>query len=374
MLPPLSYLSFDSVTEGVGRSQITPYVAALAQQGMQIVLHTFEKHEPSVDDRTRLETLGVDWKPHPFGGFGPAAGAKRVVRGAWFLRGADLVHARGDLPAAAASIHRAPWIWDMRSMWTDQRIALGALKPGSPEERVLRVIERRSSRTSSSIVVLARAAIGVMQDRFGGDVARKCSVVPTCVDLNRFSEKPLPPTEPIKFLLLGTLNNYYDVPLMLRLVERFRRTLPAQLNVIAPARTVWTEELQAAGAKITTAPPSSIPRNIHQHHVGLSVCRSNAGVSLRAAMPTKIGEFLASGRPVVANPGLGDMDEIVAEFRCGVVLAGSSEEQLDRCCAELLDLLYDQELPRRARAAAVKHFNLDSAVDTLMDLYRRAAR
>ena len=41
-------------------------------------------------------------------------------------------------------------------------------------------------------------------------------------------------------------------------------------------------------------------------HVGLSVCRDDAGPSLQAAMPTKIGEFLASGRPVVVNPGPGD--------------------------------------------------------------------
>src|SRR4051812_8380805 len=76
-LPPLTYLSFDSVAEGVGASQVTPYVEALARRGMDITLHSFESSTPT-SVRSHFEGLGVRWEPHDFGRFGQGGGAARV--------------------------------------------------------------------------------------------------------------------------------------------------------------------------------------------------------------------------------------------------------------------------------------------------------
>ena len=40
----ISYISVDSIQEGVGSSQIIPLVTALAKQGKKISLTTFENH------------------------------------------------------------------------------------------------------------------------------------------------------------------------------------------------------------------------------------------------------------------------------------------------------------------------------------------
>ena len=141
-LPPLTYLSVDSLQEGVGASQVLPYVEALSWQGMTVRLHSLEKGRPSPAIGDRLEAAGVSWHPHPWGQGGPTAGLARLVRGATYLRSAELVHARSDIPAGSALLARRPtWIWDMRGFWADERIELGLLRPGSPEERFMRWIE-----------------------------------------------------------------------------------------------------------------------------------------------------------------------------------------------------------------------------------------
>jgi glycosyltransferase involved in cell wall biosynthesis len=369
-LPPLTYLTFDSIAEGIGVSQVLSFARVLARHGVKITLHTFEKSRPDAIERNRVSSMGIKWHPHRFHYGGSIAGLARAVQGTAFLRGSRLIHARGDLAAASASYQRDPWVWDMRSLWADQRIALGMLRSGSIEERVLRRLERRCAERSSAITVLAQAVVPTLQARFGDDVARKTSVVTTATDLQRFEVRPFPDS-PVLFSALGTLNSYYDVPLMIELVARFRIHQPAKMTVLSPGTSFWGDRLNAEEVEVASVPFEAVPEALARHHVGLSICRLEAGVSLRAAVPTKLGEFLAAGRPVVVNAGLGDMEHIISEFRCGAVVSGRSQSELDVVVKQVADLLDDPQTPERCRSAAEKYFDIEKAVHRLREVYRK---
>jgi len=105
----------------------------------------------------------------------------------------------------------------------------------------------------------------------------------------------------------------------------------------------------------------------------LSVRRAEEGVSLLAATPTKVGEFLAAGRPVVVNAGLGDLDTLLADYDCGVVVRDRTGGELERALDEIDRLLADDEVSARCRRLAEAAFNLDTGVDRLVALYERAA-
>lgn len=369
-LPPLTYLTVDSLQEGVGASQVLPYVVALARRGLDVRLNTLEKRAPVVELQDRLRHEGVRWYPHHFGGYGPAHGLWRVLRGRRWLRQAELVHARSDLAAASTLLARPKhWLWDVRSLFPDQRVALGFLRPGSPEERILRMVEGRAAGGSDGIVTLTAAAIDVLAERYGPQVPLKARVVPTCVALDRFPVSPLPTSPPINMLLSGTLNSYYDVPAMLRFVKAVERRAPTRLRVLTSPRGPFEQQLTASGAKLTSVPHEHMPAEVAAAHVGLSVCRLDAGISLTAAMPTKVAEFLASGRPVVVNRGLGDFDALLQGTHTGVVLQGTEDHHLERGVDELLSLLEDTATPEHCRALAEHHFSLDRGVDQLMEAY-----
>lgn len=369
-LPPLTYVTTDSLSEGVGTSQVMPYVERLARRGVEVVVHSFEKAAPATASEERMARANVRWCPHRFGASGSWGGLARVVRAVRFLRGTELVHARSDLAAAAASIDpRRPWVWDMRAFFTDERVDLGMLQRGSPEERVLRMVERRLAHTSSAVVTLAAAAIPVLAQRHGPQVTSKCHVIPTCVDLDRFRPAPWPPAPPVTFLLMGTLNRLYDVPAMMALVDEARTRSPVALTVLTPATSPWDALMAAAGAVRRHASPGEMPCHITTCHFGLSVRRPGV-VSLQAAVPTKLGEFLAAGRPVVVNPGLGDMDALIAEYGCGVMLENGSKAACRRALDRVEALLHDPVTPERCRAAAEAHFDLERAVDRLTEIYR----
>jgi hypothetical protein len=337
---------------------------------MGVSLHSFEKGQPSAAIADRLEAAGVRWRPHPWGGDGSAAGLARLVRGAKYVRGAELVHARSDIPAGSALLAHCPtWIWDMRGFWADERIEMDLLRPGSPQARLMRLIERQSAKDAGGIITLTSAAIDELARRHGQFVHRKAQVITTCVDLDRFTLSPLPTTQPLNLLLAGTMNRRYDVPLMLRFVDELRRRRPAEMTALVPHPSPWDQKLRDAGVEIRRAPAVEMPGHVKASHAGLSVLRPGLGVAMKASMPTKIGEFLASGRPVVVNAGLGDLDQLLSKFDCGVILPDDSAEALSAGADSLERLLADPGTPTRCRRLAEESFCLKTAVSSLIDIY-----
>lgn len=361
---PLTYLTMDSVRGGVGASQVLPYVERLAAGGRPVHLHSFERDNAAGD-----LGAGIRWHPHRFSRGGQAAGAARVAVGAAAVRGAGLVHARSDLAAASALIGRpAAWVWDVRSFWVDQRISLGMVRPGSVVERTLRSIERQAAHRATAITTLTQAAVHELARRYGVAIAGKAHVVTTCVDIRRFGASPWP-QRPLSVLLSGSYNALYDLPSMLQLVDALRRHRPTDLTLLSPAPTPWDADILAAGGGLDASSFVDMPGHVAGHHAGLSVCRAADPRALMAAMPTKIGEFLASGRPVVVNAGLGDCDALLPASGAGVVMAGTGPAAVDRAATQLLDLIDDPATPARCRRLAEDHFSLDTAVATLEGIY-----
>jgi hypothetical protein len=87
-------------------------------------------------------------------------------------------------------------------------------------------------------------------------------------------------------------------------------------------------------------------------------------------MPTKVAEFLACGRPVVINRGLGDLDSFIEEFQAGVVLDGT-EDNLKEKAIELSSLLCHPNTPERCRALVEKYMSLDTGVSKYLHLYSK---
>ena len=369
---PVRYVSFDSIVHSVGASQVRRYVELLGRDGVPITLQSFEEEPPDASVREALERAGVTWTPLSFGSHGQLGGLLRVGRAWWAMRGSKFVHARSDLAALAASFGRRRFLWDMRGFWVDERIALGIVTPGSVADRLLRANERRLARRADAIVVLSEAAKADAVARYQISDGDRVVVIPTCVDLDLF-EMSTPSTGALKVVLSGTFSNRYDLPSMTSFIELMRARAEVEVEVVSPDPDV-SKQFAALGLSHSArrAMPSEMPAVIASSSVG--VCFQYADpTTCTNSVPTKLAEFLATGRPVVVSPLLGDMDVIIREFRCGVVLRGTSASELNASVGELFALLDDPELPSRCRAAAERHFSLSGAISTLRRVYEKLA-
>ena len=110
----ISYLSVDSIQEGVGASQIVPLVKALASQGKNVCLTTCEKSPPPNSLKIELADVGISWHILHYGKNGAIHGLFRLGKIFLHMPRAKIIHARSDIPAVAAALHAADGIWRTR--------------------------------------------------------------------------------------------------------------------------------------------------------------------------------------------------------------------------------------------------------------------
>jgi len=362
----LTYVTIDSLSEGVGSSQITPLIFYLSKTGLKINLISFEKVKPAPSLISYFKSIGVEWAFQDFGLNGLVGGLSRLNRLRQAIPKTSLIHARSDIPAVSAiTSHQAPVLWDVRSLWADQKIMIQKSRLNAYGYQVYRGLESIASSKSLAMSTLTSAVVPVLEER-NKKLPYLRTVVPTTVNLDRFqmnSEMPLK----TQALFSGSFNDYYDLDLSRLFMNEFQKLIPVN--------THWARPLESSRSQIGVGESRIFPATqiemadlIPNYNFGVSVCKLNAGPSLTAAMPTKIGEFLACGRPVVVNKGLGDMDQFLKEFDAGVILDGS-KNNLVESANKLVSLMMDPETPLRCRALAEKYFSMERGSIKYLDLY-----
>jgi glycosyltransferase involved in cell wall biosynthesis len=387
------YLTRNGLREPLGQSQIFPYLRGLAT-GFSITLISFEKPGDWADQQACCQLLqqcgqlGLRWIPLRFRAqprpWAPALAIPQLgLVALWQWRHRQqpaLVHARSYVPAAIALVlHRltgVPFIFDMRALWPEELITAGHLRRGSLLHRALLWLERRCLKEASGVVSLTHAAVTHLQGTYPCEMGgQRLVVIPTCADLQRFQPSELPPSSPLVIGCIGTvLSGWFLIDWLRAFFDAVARADPTAhfelisrdspdsiLNALNPS-PAWRGHLH-----IEAAHPTQMPAIVQRHNA--SVMFFTGGLSKLGSSPTRMAEVLGCGRPVVANPGVGDVEPVIRQHRVGVLARGAKATEMDACVAELLALLRDPELTHRCRRTAKEMFSLDVGTAAYRQLY-----
>jgi hypothetical protein len=362
----VTYITIDSLSEGVGSSQITPLISRLSKAGLKINLISYEKSKQNSELADYFELIGVDWNARAFGANGFMGGISRLNNLRQEIPKTNLIHARSDIPAVSGiASRRAPVLWDVRSLWADQKVMIQKNLLNKTLYHSYRALETIASHQSLGMSTLTSAVIPVLEER-NGKLPPLRAVVPTAVDLDRFQLNSKLPSK-LRALFSGTYNDYYDLRLSAIFMEELRSLTELETHWARPLESE-KKQINVGEDRIFPASQTEMAELIPNYSFGMSVCKLDAGPSLSAAMPTKIGEFLACGRPIVVNKGLGDMDKFIKEFNIGVSLDGDPIN-LKKSATELINLVLDPGTPNRCRALAEKYFSMEVGAKRYLDLY-----
>ena len=364
----IAYLSVDSVQEGVGSSQITPLILGLAARGKSVCLVTFEKINPSETMVEMFSRAGVVWIAKDFGRTGAIGGLLRLNNLRRSVPKSLVLHGRSDIATVAAITSRveAPVLWDVRSLWSDQRFLIRSAGWNRFTTKAARGLENLAARKSTGMTTLTAAVVPILEQRHKR-IPLIRGVIPTCVQTAKFVPSPMPEGQ-ITCLLSGTFNNYYDHDRMKQVIAEIRKLV--NLKVIwARAEESPNARLGVGEDTIISAKHSEMPKLVRDSHFGIAICKQDNQESLAAAVPTKIGEFLASGRPVIVSNGIGDLDQLLLSTRTGVVIERNNS--LQNLAEQISHLINDPKTPERCRELALQHFDMETSIDRYLEIYDR---
>jgi glycosyltransferase involved in cell wall biosynthesis len=295
---------------------------------------------------------------------------------------ADIIHARtfagGIMGLILASLVRTRLVYHNEGFYPDEQVDGGVWVKGSFNHRLAKFIERLLYSRAHGIVVLSeRAKLEVERQPAVQRRATQVVVVPSCVDPALFPlvSRPRPnPERTLHLVYVGSIGNRY---LFDRVVEfaafAHRRLGRVRLRVLTRTVPETVHEffrrrgLPSGVASVDYVPHAQMATELAQQDAGLFLF--TRGLSEHGCSPTKIGEYWASGLPVVITPNVSDTERIVRQERVGVLLPEFSALAYEHALDELLALLGDPNLARRCRAAAERHYALGPACERLYSLY-----
>jgi glycosyltransferase involved in cell wall biosynthesis len=371
--PRVLYVSYDGIEEPLGRSQVLAYLKRLSAE-FAITLISFEKSQPTDELRSELTEAGIDWHPLRYHRRPPVlstlfdvlAGRRALVRAARRAKPA-IVHVRSYVPALVALLARrrtgGRLLFDIRGFWADERVEGDLWPAGGRLYRLAKRCERRFFAEADAIVTLTEASrpqIRAWTDRREVPIV----VIPTCVELGRFLDRPPRPAGP-HVVWSGSIGTWYRF----ELVPRVAAALGLPLTVITRQTELARQVLDGYPADVGSVVPGEVPAHLFSGDIGLCLIKSS--FSKTASAPTRFAEYLAAGMPVVVTQGVGDLEAIVEECGVGVVLRGEDDHSIATAAVRALSLAADHEARQRCRDLARERFDVDAGSARYAGLYRR---
>ncbi len=391
MAPSVLYIASASISDPLIVSQVVRYLEQMRSSLCSCHLMTFERDDAVGFVKTSEELLaaGIHW--HPIKAW------KRVRSvGFWFDRSralacarrivareaVDIVHCRSFLAGTLGRKLRSDnvrFLYDMRGLWSLEKRDKGTIRHPWMF-KVAHGLEQKLFREADHVVSLTHAGKRHLVE---AGVSVPIDVIPTCVDLERFKRQRkgedasggvVSGTESLNVVSAGTLGVGYLAGEMFRFAAILKSTWPdASFRILTGSnRDQVVAAAENAGLpttclEISRVSPEAVPAELSAADVGL--CFVKPTEAKVASCPTKLGEYLACGLPVVATDGVGDVSEILQSNRVGVVIRHDDESSWQTAVEQLAKLLQDPELGQRCRRVAEQDFGLADGVDNYLRIY-----
>jgi glycosyltransferase involved in cell wall biosynthesis len=368
------YISYDGVLEPLGQSQILSYLKNLSLSN-KIFLLSFEKKKDlantslykniyKIVNKSNIKWYKFRYHKHPlflstlFDIFLGYLVALKIV----LSERIDLIHARSFVPTFIAmlikSITSIKIIFDMRGFWVDERVDSGIWKKNSIIFRLSKYLETFMLKNSDHIISLTDNAKKFIFHKTTCPI----SVIPTCVNTNRFYSKNKK-NKNLIFGYVGTASNWYNFD---QVLEYFKEALLIEKN--SKLMIINRNEHSYILSRINffkiplkkiilkSSNYSNIPKLINQMSVGIFFIKPT--FSKKASCPTKFAEFLSCGVPIITACSVGDVDKIVQKEKIGVIVKSFSKKKIKKNIKKIIKLINKKNISKRCRVTAEKYFSL----------------
>jgi len=250
---------------------------------------------------------------------------------------------------ALARLRRVPFVLEVRDLWPESIVSVGAMRAGHPVIRGLEQLEHLLYRSAAGIVSVTDSFVAHFVAH--GVPAERIAVVKNGADLDLFDPDTPPtplrarlgiPADALLVMFCGTIGMAHDVGLLARAAAILPADLPAHFVIVGDGagREALAAEITALGVGdrvhlLPAVPRQAVPGLLASADLSAIVLRDSP--TFAGVLPSKIFEAMAMRTPILlgvrgearalvekAGAGLfftpGDPRELVATLRAFAML------------------------------------------------------
>jgi len=388
------FISYNGMLEPLGQTQVLTYLRELAKRGVKFTLLSFERDKAFTPGGARecealkeaLQTQGIEWhwlryhrRPSlPATLFDVMQGirvAARLVQ----QNNIELIHARAHIPATIALALKRQFgtkmIFDLRGLMAEEYVDAQHWPTSGLRFRVTKMTERRIFASTDAVVTLTERIWPIIKE-WDGLKGREVqhAVVPCCVDLSLFRSDDemraklraeLGLGERLTLVYSGSLDGWYLTETMADFFASVvRRHADAHLLWLTFGSRERVQQLMSARGisehnfSVRAVAPKDVPAYLAAGDVGISFIKRC--FSKLASSPTKNGEYLACGLPIIINAGIGDSDRLATISEAAILVDEVNEPGFERAWIAVQNVVRNPQMKAMARELAAREFDLVS--------------
>jgi len=242
---------------------------------------------------------------------------------------------------------RAPFVMEVRDLWPESLVAVGASHTQSPMVRVLEGIARRLYASAQHVVTVTEAQRAAIVA--GGVPADQVTVIPNGVDerfLSQAAQLAAPQADSFVVTYIGTLGMAHHLETLLEAAHRLRHEPAFRFRIVGEGARRGALEAQGRAMGLTNVefagerPRDEVPRWIAESSACLVLLRKTDVFT--TVVPSKMLEIMAVGRPIVLGV-CGEASALLERAAAGIAI---EPENADQLVAALTTLRAD---PQRCR-------------------------
>ena len=396
------YITYDGLTDPLGRSQVLPYLCGLSGKGHDIIILSCDKPERYKTSSAAVNDIvnanHIQWISLPYTSDIPILSAlyniyrmKKTALKICKHEDIHLVHCRSYMASFIGVLlkqkYGIKYIFDMRGFFADERVDGKVWNRKNPVfNAVYKYFKKKEKLFLSEadyIISLTHAGKSVLQEQM--HVAAPIMVIPCCADLQHFSISNVQEekrtqlknqlhigNQDMVISYTGSLGTWYMLPEMMQCVSLLMQSKPnVKFLLITPDSKEKVLQISAQygipDEKVIVVYSSRemMPTYISLSQISLFFIQPV--FSKKASSPTKMGELLSMGIPLIVNAGVGDVDVIISKSHCGHVVQTFNNAAYEQAISQIEYLL---SIPKqRLYAAAETYFSLEKGVEKYNDVY-----
>lgn len=392
------------MTDPLGQSQVIPYLIGLTKQGYSFTLISCEKEENFAKHKHLIQSIldenNIDWQPISYTKKPPVLSTvydvnriKKLAVNLHQTKQFQIVHCRSYIAALIGlqmkKKFQTKFIFDMRGFWADERVDGKLWNLQNPIYKMVYTYFKKKEKlfleNADYTVSLTYNAKDEMHSwKHIANNPVNIQVIPCCADLALFDANKIDTKKVIDlknelkiekddFILmyLGSIGTWYMLDEMMLFFAAFKKQKPSAKFLFV---TKDEHERILKTAEKYNVKDSIIIRAGNRNEIPalISICDYSIffilpSYSKRASSPTKQGELMAMGKPIICNSNVGDTDFIVNKYNSGFVVKDVFTTDFSEDVNFSLTKTYDTE---QIISGARDYFSLENGVEKYAEIYR----